>query len=543
MTAASARNNTDRSQTDVAPTRTGRGSRAAARQGDGGSDGRPRGPLPRRLVYHVTVAVAAIWVVLDQATKLLAERGLPPPPDRVDLGLLDLRLVYNENAAFGIPLFPGLVVAVAAIVLFLIARSLPRTNRLSLAMAYGLVAGGAVGNLLDRSFRPPYFPSGAVVDFIDLRWWPVFNLADAGIVAGAGLVALYLVKEERDEQAAERARAAHQSVRPDRTLPGRVRRPMPPSTGAATAAGLLLDRVVEGADDGRRVDTAVAAWLGEPRARVQQRLSAGQVTVGGQVVAKSRRLRRAERVQVHPSPAAAPVKPPPPVPVRYEDDHLLVVAKPAGMVVHAGSGVHEGTLVDALRAMGIPLADTGDPDRPGIVHRLDRGTSGLLAVAKTDDARRALVDLLKARAVEREYWVLVEGVPEPPRATVEAPIARAATHRSRFAVDPSGRPAVSQYDVEEPLGRASVCRVRLETGRTHQVRVHMAAVGHPVVADRAYGASPRLAAELGLKRPALHARVLGFAHPVTGRPVRVEEPLPDDLAEALRRLAAAAHEK
>lgn len=296
-----------------------------------------------------------------------------------------------------------------------------------------------------------------------------------------------------------------------------------------------LERVAGPAEDGLRLDVALAGWLDESRGRVQARVDAGEVTVDGTPVAKSHRLRAGQRVRVEP-PATLDAPAPDPVPVRYEDDHLLVVAKPAGLVVHPGAGRSGGTLVDALVAMGVPLADSGDRGRPGIVHRLDRGTSGVLAVAKTPEAHRGLSGLLATHDVERVYTALVEGVPDPPRATVDAPIARSQARRTRFAVDTDGRRAVTHYDVDEGFGRAAALTVRLETGRTHQVRVHLAAVGHPVCGDRAYGASAAFADELGLTRPALHARRLAFAHPVTGARVDVEEPLPTDIAGALARL-------
>ena len=295
-------------------------------------------------------------------------------------------------------------------------------------------------------------------------------------------------------------------------------------------------RVAEG-EDGERLDVLVARWLGEPRARAQQRLVRGEVVVDDRPAAKAHRARAGERVEVRaPAPATPPAVPVPAVPVRYEDDDLAIVAKPAGLVVHAGAGAVGPTLVDALRAAGLPLAAGDDPARPGIVHRLDRGTSGLLVVAKTERAREALQAMLARRDVERRYCTIVDGVPSPPRATVDAPLGRHPVHRQRFAVVDGGRRAVTHYDVTEDHGRAAVLRVRLETGRTHQIRVHLAAVGHPVAGDRTYGASPALAAALGLRRPALHAAALRLRHPVTGADVAVDEPLPEDLAAALDRL-------
>jgi 23S rRNA pseudouridine1911/1915/1917 synthase len=303
----------------------------------------------------------------------------------------------------------------------------------------------------------------------------------------------------------------------------------------------LLERRAGSAEDGVRVDVALAGWLAEPRARAQERLVAREVTVDGEVAAKSRRLRAGDLVRVARPPAPVPpAGAPPPVPVRYQDEHLLVVAKPAGLVVHAGAGYRGFTLVDALQAAGVGLAGTADPARPGIVHRLDRGTSGLLVVAKTDVAHAGLTAMLRGHDVERGYWALVEGVPAPARATIDAPIGRSARHRTRFAVDARGRPARTHYDVEAAYGRVARVRVRLETGRTHQVRVHLSSMGHPVAGDAAYGASPTLAAELGLRRPALHAYRLCFRHPVTGAPIACDEPLPADLLAAEAILASAA---
>ena len=177
---------------------------------------RSRPALPGRLVYATTIGIASIWVLLDQATKALAVQSLPATGVvGADLGIVDLRLVRNPGGAFGIPGFPGLFLIVTLLVIILVARALPRTERLLLAAAYGLVTGGAVGNLVDRLVREPGFPSGHVIDFIDLGWWPVFNLADVGIVLGAAAIAILLTIVDREERAAEKERAAHRSVRPE----------------------------------------------------------------------------------------------------------------------------------------------------------------------------------------------------------------------------------------------------------------------------------------------------------------------------------------
>lgn len=297
-----------------------------------------------------------------------------------------------------------------------------------------------------------------------------------------------------------------------------------------------LDRYATDHDAGARLDAVLARWTGEPRAEVQRRIAAGDVVVDDRRPRKSHLVQPGERIVVA---APAPASPPPtpePVPVRWRDAHLLVVAKPAGLVVHPGAGVSEGTLVDALQAMGEQLAPGDDPERPGIVHRLDRGTSGLLLVARTEIARQRLQQALAERGVRRRYWALVEGVPRERTATIDAPIARHPRKRTVFTTAPDGRTAVTHYTVTAEHGRAAELDVTLETGRTHQVRVHLSAIGHPVCADRAYGASS-LGDELGLRRPALHAIGIAFDHPVTGDPIDLTEPLPPDLRDAVAALS------
>jgi 23S rRNA pseudouridine1911/1915/1917 synthase len=296
---------------------------------------------------------------------------------------------------------------------------------------------------------------------------------------------------------------------------------------------------------GTRLDVAVADHLGCSRSQAAARIAAGEVTVDGAAGTKQHRLRPGQHVEVaDPVPPPAPPAPSPP-PIRHRDDHLLVVAKPAGLVVHPGPGHPHGTLVDALAAAGVPLARAGGPERPGIVHRLDRDTSGLLVVASTDEAHAGLVDALRRRAVTRRYLAIVEGVPADPRGRIEGPIGRDPRDRVRFAVVADGKPAVTRYEVrghgtvEDASGRrreAAVLVCTLETGRTHQIRVHLSTLGHPVVGDRTYRASRVVDAALGLTRVALHAGALGFDHPVTGDRLEVVEPPPVDLAAALERL-------
>jgi 23S rRNA pseudouridine1911/1915/1917 synthase len=217
------------------------------------------------------------------------------------------------------------------------------------------------------------------------------------------------------------------------------------------------------------------------------------------------------------------------LPIAYEDEHLLVVDKPAGLVVHPGAGHSAGTLVQGLLDRGLT---GGDPERPGIVHRLDRDTSGLLVVARTEEAYEGLRALVQARKLEREYLALVRGRPRSRSGRIEAPIGRDRREPTRMSLDTdTPRPAVTHFEVVELDRDHALLRVRLETGRTHQIRVHLAAIGLPVAGDPVYGAP-----EEGLRRQFLHAARLAFPHPITGARVEAESPLPADLQAALERI-------
>ncbi|MEX0705492.1 MAG: RluA family pseudouridine synthase [Nitriliruptoraceae bacterium] len=289
-------------------------------------------------------------------------------------------------------------------------------------------------------------------------------------------------------------------------------------------------------DAGRRLDVALADWLGISRSRVAVLVTDGQVVVDGARVSRSTILRAGQTVEVADADVVdAPAAPEAP-PILYADDHLLVIDKPAGLVVHAGAGHDGDTLVDALRAAGHPLADVGDPTRPGIVHRLDRDTSGVMVVACTPQAHRGLVEALSRREVTRHYLALVAGVPAAPRGRVEGPIGRDPRQRTRFAVVTTGRDAVTRYATiasGSGLDATSLLACRLETGRTHQIRVHLTEIGHPVIGDPSYGRTGAVARTLGLRRQALHAAHLVFEHPVDGRRVEAWAPVPADLAAAI----------
>jgi 23S rRNA pseudouridine1911/1915/1917 synthase len=290
------------------------------------------------------------------------------------------------------------------------------------------------------------------------------------------------------------------------------------------------------AEVGERLDVVVARRASITRTLAQRAIRAGAIAVDGAEVKPSYRLEGEELVA---GEIPAPAVPKPgaediPVTIRFSDDRVLAVSKPAGLVTHPAAGHPSGTLVNALLALGGPLADR-DSIRPGIVHRLDRDTSGLLLIAKDDAARDYLVDAIRSRRVQRIYLALVLGRPPSETGTIEAPVGRHPANRRLMAVVDSGRPAVTHYRTLDSSASASLLEVSLETGRTHQIRVHLTHLGHPVVGDRAYGGGGGTAATLGLARPFLHARRLVFPHPDDDRMVTVDDPLPPDLGAVLER--------
>jgi 23S rRNA pseudouridine1911/1915/1917 synthase len=285
-----------------------------------------------------------------------------------------------------------------------------------------------------------------------------------------------------------------------------------------------------------RLDAVLAKITGASRADVQRAIDEGLVRVDGELRPRSFRLHGGERIEA--DLATEPTIPPegPPVPVRFRDEDLLVIAKPAGLPTHPTARRRTGTLVNRLLGMGLPLSTVGGPLRPGIVHRLDAGTSGVMIVALSDPAHRALAAMFRRHAVDRRYLALVRGSPAHDSFDVEAPLGR---RGARMRVHASGgRHAETAFEVRERYEGASLLLARPRTGRTHQIRVHLASVGHPIVGDRAYGGGGEPAARLGLTRPFLHSWRLSFDHPLTGARISVEEALPEDLADALRRAGA-----
>ncbi len=322
---------------------------------------------------------------------------------------------------------------------------------------------------------------------------------------------------------------------------------MNPLEHASISENPMVNLSVAGSDEGTRLDAYLATQIeGWSRARLQRLIDDQDVLVNGKAVKPSYKLRVGDEIEVELTPAPSASFEPEniPVDVVYEDDDLIVVNKPAGMVVHPAAGVTSGTLANALAYRFQHLSASGGPVRPGIVHRLDKDTSGLMVVAKTETAHEHLSDKFRAREVLKRYVALVYGVVKTPQGRIEQPIARDPRNRTRMAVVPGGRQALSLYSVRRQYGAFALVDVELKTGRTHQIRVHLSWLKHPVVGDVLYGGgrenslqNSQLRAQVRrLTRQFLHAEELGFSHPTTGKPLRFVAPLPAELSDFLKRL-------
>lgn len=291
-------------------------------------------------------------------------------------------------------------------------------------------------------------------------------------------------------------------------------------------------------EDGERLDRLIAARVAEvSRSYAQSLLKAGDVYVNGEVAKPARRIHQGDQIEILLPPVQPLSQPTPeymPLPILYEDDDVLVFDKPAGLVTHPAPGHEHGTLVNAIRALR-PDLPLNHMDRPGIVHRLDKDTSGLIVVAKNEPARRYLLRQWQERDVVKRYTALAHGSLTENEGTIEAPISRDPTNRKRMAVVAGGRPAVTHFTVLERFAEATLLDVRIETGRTHQIRVHLLFIGHPVVGDQTYGKRPFV---VPLARQFLHASYLCFRLPESGKPFEIETSLPPDLLGVLEQLRA-----
>jgi 23S rRNA pseudouridine1911/1915/1917 synthase len=293
--------------------------------------------------------------------------------------------------------------------------------------------------------------------------------------------------------------------------------------------------------EGERLDSALARLFGVSRSKAADLVEDGRVRVDGVAEPKSARVRAGGWLEVDMPDPAAPVEVVPEqvegMRIVHDDADLVVVDKPVGVAAHPSPGWSGPTVVGGLAGTGFRISTSGAAERQGVVHRLDVGTSGLMVVAKSEVAYTSLKRQFRDRVVEKIYHALVQGHPDPSRGTVDAPIGRHPDHDYKWAVVASGRPSVTHYETIEAFPAASLLEIRLETGRTHQIRVHMSALRHPCVADLTYGADPTLAARLDLSRQWLHAVRLGFEHPGTGQWTEYTSEYPDDLQKALDRLA------
>ncbi|MER7206075.1 RluA family pseudouridine synthase [Streptosporangium sp. NPDC000239] len=290
--------------------------------------------------------------------------------------------------------------------------------------------------------------------------------------------------------------------------------------------------------EGERLDAALSRLFGLSRTRAAELIVDGDVLVDGSPAAKSDRVHAGAWLDVTlPPPPSAPTPVAEPVPgmtIVYEDDDIVVVNKPIGVAAHPTTGWTGPTVIGGLLGTGHRVATSGAAERQGIVHRLDANTTGAMVVAKSEHAYSRLKRAFKERTVDKRYHTLVQGHPDPLRGTVDAPIDRHPAGDGRFAVVAGGKDSVTHYDTIEAFRAASLLDIKLETGRTHQIRVHMSALRHPCVGDMMYGADPTLAARLGVSRQWLHAVSLAFEHPVTGEWMTFTTDYPDDLAHALK---------
>ena len=294
---------------------------------------------------------------------------------------------------------------------------------------------------------------------------------------------------------------------------------------------------------GERIDSALTRVLGLSRTAVVKLLEDGEITTSGKAMLKSERVRAGQVIDILlPAPINTipiPLTPIDGLEIVYEDNDIIVINKPVGCAAHPSPGWTGSTVVGALGAAGYIISTSGAAERQGIVHRLDVGTSGLMIVAKSDQAFRVLKDAFRTRTVEKIYHALVQGHMDPTTGTIDAPIDRHPKEDHRFAVVGTGKESITHYEVIEFYRAVSLVKVELETGRTHQIRVHFSALNHPLVGDTTYGADPTLAKSLAMARPWLHAKELRFAHPITGERLGFTAPYPSDLTRSLALLSNA----
>ena len=462
------------------------------------------------------VAVLITTFIADQVTKEFVRDRLIVGGSSPAEGFFRITHVENTGSAFG--LFPSQttflilasLVGIAILIIFYRRQPIPS---IWLRLSLGLQLGGAAGNLADR------ITLGSVTDFIDIGGWPVFNLADASIVTGIGVLAWFFLSPSKKPEPTE---ASHQEM--DVTL-----EPAPEEPGPLPQP---LSFICE--TPGERLDIYVAGLRPEmSRTQVQRLIWQGDVRVNGLAPRASLPLRFGDAIEIT-LPPPAPTRPVPEemaINVVYSDEDVLVVDKPPGLAVHPAPGRPRGTLVNALLARYPDLEETGDRLRPGIVHRLDSDTSGLMVVARTETAYRDLSRQIKEHTITKVYLALVLGRPDSPEGVIEAALGRDPRNRRRMAVVEDGRQATTRYHTLRTFEGFSLLEVTPHTGRTHQIRVHLSSIGYPIAGDRLYGGRVPF-----LQRQFLHASKLGFRLPQSGQYTEFTSVLPADLEEALASL-------
>jgi 23S rRNA pseudouridine1911/1915/1917 synthase len=291
---------------------------------------------------------------------------------------------------------------------------------------------------------------------------------------------------------------------------------------------------------GMRADAGLAKLTGLSRSSCSELLAGGRVSMNGTVIDKSTTLVESASLEVEiperTNPLEIKASPVPDFRIVFQDDHIVVVDKPAGVAAHPSVGWSGPTVPGALLALGITLTTSGAAERQGIVQRLDVGTSGLMVLARSELAYSRLKQAFRDRSVHKVYHALVQGHPDPSRGTIDAPIGRSPKAEFKFTVSADGKPSITHYETIELFRAASLLEIVLETGRTHQIRVHMSAFHHPLVGDTMYGADPTLASKLGLDRQWLHAIRLAFEHPISGEPMAFDSEYSSDLQQVLEKV-------
>jgi|GEM_PF-12018 23S rRNA pseudouridine1911/1915/1917 synthase len=456
-------------------------------------------------LYLVSIMVAVF--ILDQFSKLLIRINITEGFSVPSEGFFRFTHVTNSGSAFGF--FPSQTVTLTiaslagiGILIFFYRHQPIRTRWLYTSL--GLQLGGAAGNLVDR------ITLGEVTDFIDVGPWPMFNIADASIVTGlAVLVWVFWFRKNESDLTKK-----------------------PEQKESSSSDELFTQLVSDSANE--RLDSFVSRMRPDiSRSRIQRLIRENRILVNNKPTKVAGRLQLSDEVQItlpsdkspYPIPEYMPIN------ILYEDNDVLVVDKPPGLSVHPSPGHPKGTLVNALLAHYPNLENVGDKLRPGIVHRLDANTSGVLVVARTDKAHRDITKQFKERSTRKTYIAVVLGYPNPSEGIIEAPIGRSTRNRTRMEISGSGREATTHYRTLQHYKGYTMLEIKPETGRTHQIRVHLSSIGHPIAGDLIYGGKSTL-----LSRQFLHASTLEIKLPSSGILAEFSSPLPSDLAAVLAKL-------